>query len=226
MNIIRLIPNFSSADEVIEKFCRKNLKTPYSLEMVYLPFVLFRYRIEMTAHSGKTRSEAGLFMADLIQGLPVNVSKATRLEVQENLRQEFEGWLDLLVPGPNPKNRAAIGTFRAEEDKVLPAVLDVQSGIQKGKRLLRYDVMRVAGGLRYRRIEIIPEPQTKTLYYPYWIIYHRNRKGKMEFTVLDGVTGEKERGSVRRSVELALLWHHHGPAGAAVAHSENHPGTW
>jgi len=225
MNIIRLIPNFPSADEVLEKFCRKNLKTPYSLEMVYLPFVLFRYRIERTAHWGKTQNEYGLFMADLVQGSPVNVSRATRLEVQENLKQEFEGWLNLLVPGPNPKNRAAIGTFRVEEDKVLPALLDARSAVQEGKRLLRYDVMRLAGGLRYRRIEIIPEPQTKTLYYPYWIVYHKNRKGRMEFTILDGVTGEKEKDEVRRSVELALLRQHDGASGAAVGRGEDQTGA-
>ncbi len=213
IDIVRLIPNLSDSDEALGKFCRKNLKTPFSLEMVYLPFVLFRYRIERTAHSGKRQTESGLFMADLVQGSPVNVSRRTWLEVQEDLKQEFESWLNLLVPGPNPKNRAAIGTFRVEEDKVLPALLDAQRAIQEGKRLLRYDVMRLAGGLRYRRIEIVPEPQTKTLYYPYWIVYHKSRKGRMEFTILDGVTGEKEKGEVRRSVELALLRQHDGASG-------------
>ena len=225
MNIIRLVPNLSNADDALRKFCRKNLKTPYSLEMVYLPFVLFRYRIEMTSLSGKRKTERGLFMADLIQGIPVNIRTATRLEVQEDMRPEFDGWLNLLDPGLHPKNRAAIGTFRAEEDKVMSAVLDTESAIRKGKRLLRYDVMRVAGGLRYRRIEIIPEPQTKTLHYPYWIVYYKNRKEKMTFAVLDGVTGEREKGAVERSIKLGMVRQHDPAFGAAISQGGHHQGV-
>jgi len=222
MNILRLVPNLASSDEALRKFCRKNFKTPYSLEMVYLPFVLFRYRIEMTAHSGRTKTERGLFMADLLQGIPVNIRKATRLEVREDLRGEFEGWLDLLDPGLNPKNRAAIGAFQAAEDEVLPAVLDIGSAIQKGKKLLRYDVMRIAGGMRYRGIEIIPEPETKTLHYPYWIIYFKNRKGELTFSVLDGVTGEKESRQVLNSIKLGLVRQRHPAPGAAISTGVKH----
>jgi len=205
MRITRLVPRLSNSDEVIKKYCRKNFKAPCSLELIYLPFVLFRYRIELTLLFGKNKTEKGLFLVDLLQGIPINIKSNTKLELKEpHLHEELKELLGSYL-GRDEKNRVLIESEEVDQEQVLPIVLEEQVAIKKGKNLLMYDIMRLTGGLRYRRVEIIPYPETKTLYCPYWLIYYRNRKDEMKFDVLDGLSGQKEGGQIIKSIKIGLV---------------------
>jgi len=205
MRIVRLVPRFSNAEDVLKKYCRKNFKAPCSLELVYLPFVLFRYTIELTSLFGKRKTEKGLFLVDLLQGIPINIKKDTKFEFRNsNLQEQFSKLLNW-VPIGGKKNIVLIETEEVEQEQVLPRVLEEQLAIEKGKSLLMYDIMKLAGSLRYRSLDVIPLPGTKTLYYPYWLIYYRNRKGIMQFDVIDGLSEQKEGGQIIKSVKIGLV---------------------
>lgn len=209
MKVVRLVPRLSNSDDVIKKYCRKNFKAPCSLELIYLPFVLFRYKIDLTLLFGKRKTEKGLFLVDLLQGIPINVKKNTKFELKDSgLQAEFKELLglDLIEDGKNDnKNTVSIESEEVEQEQVLPIVLEEHTAIKRGKNLLMYDIMKLTGGLRYRRIDVIPLPETKTLYYPYWLIYYRDRKNKMQFDVLDGLSGQKEGGQIIKSVKIGLV---------------------
>ncbi|UCE99431.1 MAG: hypothetical protein JSV82_09780 [Planctomycetota bacterium] len=205
MRIIRFVPRLADADYVLKKYCRKNFKAPCSLEILYLPFVLFRYKIELISLFGKKKTEKGLFLVDLLQGIPVNIKKDTKFEFRDsNLQEEFRELLDSFLTEVK-KNVVLLETEDIEQEQVLPIVLEEQVAIEKGKSLLMYDIMKLAGSLRYRRLDVIPLPGTKTLYYPYWLIYYRDRKGIMQFDVLDGLSGQKEGGQIIKSVKIGLV---------------------
>lgn len=205
MRIVRLVPRFANAEDVLKKYCRKNFKAPCSLELVYLPFVLFRYTIELILLFGKKKTEKGLFLVDLLQGIPINIKKDTKFEFRDsNLQEQFSKLLNW-VPIGGKKNIVLIETEEVEQEQVLPIVLEEQVAIKAGKNLLMYDIMKLAGSLRYRRLDVIPQPGTKTLYYPYWLIYYRDRKGIMQFDVIDGLSEQKEGGQIIKSVKIGLV---------------------
>ncbi len=209
MNIVRLVPGYSNPDDMISRFCAKSFKFPYSVELIYLPFVLFLYKIEISGFFSAEKNEKGLFMVDLIQGIPVNIKKNTRFNVEEGLQKDFDIFNDLFTLRENNKTKTiSIESKKVEADKVLPTVMDKMTAIKMGKKLLRYDIMRLIGNLRYRRVEIIPNPDTRLLYYPYWLIYYRNRHAQMKFVVLDGLSGQKEGGQIVDSIEIGLVKKH------------------
>ncbi len=204
MNILTFAPLCSDPDEAVRKFCSKTLKIPYAAELLYLPYVLFRYKIELTSFFGRKKTEESLFLVDLLQGTPMNIRKTTRFELKGELQREFEAFGDLFHPSKKEKTSAVVQRKEVKEDHLLPRILEEEEAIKKGKHLLMYDLMRISGSLRYRRMDIMPFPETKILYYPYWIIYYRNKK-KMEFAVYDGMSGEKERGQLVESIKLGLV---------------------
>ena len=209
MNIVRLVPDCSNPDDMITRFCAKSIKFPYSVELIYLPFVLFWYKIEMSGFFSRKKNEKGLFMVDLIQGIPVNIKKNTRFKVEEGLKKDFDIFSDLFTFRESNKTKTiSIESKKVEADKILPAVIDKMTAIKMGKKLLRYDIMRLTGSLRYRRIDIIPYPDTRVLYYPYWVIYYRNKQAQMKFVVLDGLSGQKEGGQIVHSIEIGLVKKH------------------
>jgi hypothetical protein len=170
--------------------------------------VLFGYKIELTSLFGRKKTEYGLFLADLVQAIPVNIKKDTKFEFRNpELRNEFAK-IHSSAATEDKKNTILIETEDVEEEQVLPIVLQEQAAIKQGKSLLMYDVMKLAGSLRYRRVDIIPLPGAKTIYYPYWLIYFRDRKGKMQFDVLDGLSGQKEGGQIIKSVKTGLVEKH------------------
>lgn len=205
MNILTFAPLSSNPDQAVRKFCSKTLKIPYAAELLYLPYVLFRYKIELTPFFGRKKTEESLFLVDRLQGTPMNIRKKTRFELKGELQREFEAFRDLFLPSKNEKTTAVIQRKEVKEDHVLPGILEEEEAIKKGKHLLMYDLMRISGSLRYRRMDIAPLPETKIVYYPYWIIYYRNKKEKMEFVVFDGMSGEKEKGQVIESIKLGLF---------------------
>lgn len=205
MNILTFAPLSSNPDQAVRKFCSKTLKIPYAAELLYLPYVLFRYKIELTPFFGRKKTEESLFLVDRLQGTPMNIRKKTRFELKGELQREFEAFKDLFHPSKNEKTTAVIQRKEVKEDHVLPGILEEEEAIKKGKHLLMYDLMRISGNLRYRRMDIAPFPETKIVYYPYWIIYYRNKKEKMEFVVYDGMSGEKEKGQVIESIKLGLV---------------------
>lgn len=216
MKIVRLVPRLSDADDVIKRYCRKTFKAPCSVELVYVPFVLFRYRIELASLFGKRKTEKGIFLVDSLQGIPINIKNNTKFVFEDGcLQEEFKGLIGsaLLIDSSDViKDDKTITVLIEKEqvpqEQVLPKVLDEQTAIKRGKNLLMYDIMKLTGSLRYRSVDIIPEPETRTLYYPYWLIYYRNRKNIMQFDVLDGLSGQKEGGQIIKSVKIGLVEKH------------------
>jgi hypothetical protein len=215
MRIVGLVPKFDDCDDVIKKYCRKNFKAPCSIELVYVPFVLFRYRIELTSLFGRRKTEKGIFLVDSLQGIPVNIKKNTKFVLRdEGLRRQFDGLLgSSVIDSTDLTNNDKTITVSVErqdvtEEQVLPEVLVQEDAIKRGKNLLMYDIMKLTGGLRYRRVDVVPEPQTQTLYYPYWLIYFRDKKSQMRFDVLDALTGQKEGGQIIRSIKVGLVEKH------------------
>jgi len=218
MKIVRLVPRLSDADDVIKRYCRKTFKAPCSVELIYVPFVLFRYRIELVSLLGKRKTEKGIFLADSLQGIPINIKKNTKFVFEDGrLQEEFKGLIgSALIDSSDVIKDGKTITVLVEkeqipEEQVLPKVLDDQAAVKRGKNLLMYDIMKLTGGLRYRRVDIIPEPETKTLYYPYWLIYYRDKKNRMRFDVLDSLSGQKEGGQIIKSVKIGLFEKHKNP---------------
>ena len=218
MKIVRLVPRLSDADDVIKRYCRKTLKAPCSVELIYVPFVLFRYRIELVSLFGKRKTEKGIFLADSLQGIPINIKRNTKFVFEDGcLQEEFKGLIgSALIDSSDVIKDGKTITVSVEkkqipEEQVLPKVLDDQAAVKRGKNLLMYDIMKLTGGLRYRRVDIIPEPETKTLYYPYWLIYYRDKKNRMRFDVLDSLSGQKEGGQIIKSVKIGLFEKHKNP---------------
>lgn len=218
MKIVRLVPRLSDADDVIKRYCRKTFKAPCSVELIYVPFVLFRYRIELVSLFGKRKTEKGIFLADSLQGIPINIKNNTKFVFEDGcLQEEFKGLIgSALIDSSDVIKDGKIITVLVEkeqipEEQVLPKVLDDQAAVKRGKNLLMYDIMKLTGGLRYRRVDIIPEPETKTLYYPYWLIYYRDKKDRMRFDVLDSLSGQKEGGQIIKSVKIGLFEKHKNP---------------
>ena len=218
MKIVRLVPRLSDADDVIKRYCRKTFKAPCSVELVYVPFVLFRYRIELVSLFGKSKTEKGIFLADSLQGIPINIKRNTKFVFEDScLQEEFKGLIgsalidssDIIKDGKTIT--VLVEKEQIPEEQVLPKVLDDQAAVKKGKNLLMYDIMKLTGGLRYRRVDIIPEPETRTLYYPYWLIYYRDKKNRMRFDVLDSLSGQKEGGQIIKSVKIGLFEKHKNP---------------
>jgi len=218
MKIVRLVPRLSDADDVIKRYCRKTFKAPCSVELVYVPFVLFKYRIELISLFGKRKTEKGIFLADSLQGIPINIKNNTKFVFKDGcLQEEFKGLIgsalidssDVIKDGKTIT--VLIEKEQVPEEQVLPKVLDDQAAVKRGKNLLMYDIMKLTGGLRYRRVDIIPEPETKTLYYPYWLIYYRDKKNRMRFDVLDSLSGQREGGQIIKSVKIGLFEKHKNP---------------
>ncbi|UCC22335.1 MAG: hypothetical protein JSW23_11225 [Planctomycetota bacterium] len=212
MKIVGMVPRFDDCDDVIKRYCRKNFKAPCSIELIYVPFVLFRYRIELTSLFGRRKTEKGIFLVDSLQGIPVNIKKNTKFVLKdEGLRGQFDGLLGpaLIDSTDLIKDEKTITVSikwqDVAEEQILPAALDEKAAIKAGKNLLMYDIMKLTGGLRYRRVDVVPEPQTQTLYYPYWLIYYRDKKNNMRFDVLDALSGQKEGGQIIRSVKIGLV---------------------
>jgi len=203
MKIITILPEVE-AEAVLHKFGRRSLRAPISREMIYLPYLLFRYRVAWTTLGGRGRSMDGLLCADLLQGLPMSVPKATRFALGDGLAEEMASFAGLLEP-PHPKRTVALTRLDVPEEGRLPGVLSESEAAERGKKILRYDLMRLFGGLRFRRIEIAPLAGGKVLYYPYWLVYYKDGRGRMRFDAFDALNGQKEKGEITRSIKLGLL---------------------
>lgn len=205
MNIIRLRPRYDR-DSAVRKFCAKSLKVPSGAELVYLPFVLFKYTLETTPFLGENKKSEGLFLVDLVQGVPVNIKKGTSFEVAGAVQKDFSA----LIPEAAQKvaeedEVLVIEPHQVSEDQALPAVLDKEEAISRGKRLLRYDLMRLAGGLRYKKFGIRVQPEMRTVHYPFWVIYYRNRRGEMKINALDALSGRRESREIVTSIQMSLV---------------------
>jgi hypothetical protein len=146
----------------------------------------------------------GLLCADLLQGLPMAISRATRFALGEDLRKELSDFAGHLDP-PRPKRHVLVERREVPDGQVLPGVLDEAAAVERAKAVLRYDLMRLFGGLRFRRIEIAAAAGGKVLYYPFWLVYYRDRRGRMRFDAFDALSGQKEKGEIARSIKLGLL---------------------
>jgi hypothetical protein len=206
MRIIAFSPRLDTPEEAVQKFCARTLKVPYSVELLYLPFVMFGYSVEMTRYSGRAKTFEGMFLADLVRGVPMNIRKKTAFRVARELKTELAGFMRLLAPGgEGQKDVVMIESRDIPNTQVLPAVLEQDEAMARAKNVYRYDIIRLAGGWRFRNLDIRLHPETKVVHYPFWLLYHRTRSGEMTFGVIDGVSGQKEGGELAASIKFALV---------------------
>ncbi len=205
MRISRFAPASEAPDRALHRFGVRSFRAPFSTEIAHLPHVLFRYRVEWTTLLGRERSSEGLFLADLFQGLPVNILRSTALAVPESLRTAFAPFADLLLPAGRTKRTVAVENREVPDASVLPASLGEEEALARAKGIYKYDLLRVAGGLRLRRFAIVPGAARLVLYYPFRLVYYKDKRGRMAFAAFDAVTDERERGSPVRSIKLGLL---------------------
>jgi hypothetical protein len=145
----------------------------------------------------------------LLQGIPINIKRNTKFDFKEcGLQEEFKELLGSDLVENKKTTVVSIEPCEVDEEQILPMVLDEETAIKKGKNLLMYDLMKLTGSVRYRRVDIIPEPETKILYYPHWLIYYRDKKNQMRFDVLDAINGQKEGGQIIKSIKIGLVEKH------------------
>ncbi|MHC4531989.1 MAG: hypothetical protein ACYSXD_10580, partial [Planctomycetota bacterium] len=128
--------------------------------------------------------------------------------IDANLKEQFS---KLTGEDSAKDEKTVIVKIQSEEvdpQQLLPTVIDRQTAVEKGKKLLMYDIMKLAGALRYKKVDIVPGLQRKVLYYPHWLVYYRDRKNNMKFDVFDALNGQKEGGQIIRSVKIGLLKKH------------------
>ncbi len=211
MNILRFAPRYPEADGVAGKFCARSLRVPQAAELVYLPFIMFKYSVRTQGYGGKQKAESGLFLVDLIQATPMNIRSGTVF----SLEADIAGRLDSLIPDSSAvtgKEEGAIrvGTQETASSQILPILLENEEAIARGKRLLRYDLMRLAGSLRFRNWEMVIHPEMAVVHYPFWLVYFRNRRGEMQLGIIDGLNGRREGGEIAASIKKGLLEKKHG----------------
>ncbi len=217
MRILLFSPQLATPEQAAQKFCTRTLKIPHSAELLYLPFVLFKYSVAMTRFSGWPKTFEGIFLADLVRGVPMNIRKKTTFRVDPRLQAELARFTALLAPsGEDHKDAVTIESRDIPETQVLPAVLERREAMARAKSVYRYDIIRLAGGWRYRRLDIWLHPETKIVHYPFWLVYHRTRRGEMTFGVVDGVNGQKEGGEMAASLKFGLLAKEAAPSGHKI----------
>ena len=205
MKIVRLVPTVVNSDDAVREFTGRSIKIPYSVELVYLPFLLFKYRINILSFFGREKTDEGLFLVDMLQGMPVNIKRDTKFKISPALQEGFSLLVNVSMAGYDvKKNPLAMEECEIEEEKILPAVLGEDEAVKKGIGLMRYDMMRLAGSFRYRKINILPQPCGRMVYYPYWLIYYRTNHGAVKFAVLDALNKRIEGGEVIKSVKIGL----------------------
>jgi hypothetical protein len=206
MNVLRFGPCITAADEAIGKFCARSIRVPAAAELVYLPFVMFKYSIETSGYAGRPKRTTGLFLVDLIQATPMNIPAGTVFSVEENT----DSSLSSLIPaspaaGGKDEKAVRVGNQEITDTQILPALLDTEDAISNGKKPLRYDLMRLAGGFRYRNWEMVISSERAVVHYPFWLIYYRNRRGEMQLGVVDGLNGRREGGEIAVSIKKGLM---------------------
>ncbi|GEM_PF-1171772 len=206
MIILRFAPRLGDSNAAASVFCRKNFRSPVAAELVHLPFVLFRYAAEFRSFGGGRKTLAGLFLADLVRGEPMNVPRGTRFEIEPGLESEFS---DLIPDRRGGKDRGTpvirIESGLIPDPQVIPPLLKEEEAILRSKTILKYDLMRLAGGLSYRDFSVVPLPGSKVVYYPLWVIYYRRRRGEIGFATIDALTGKREGTGLAAAVAQGLV---------------------
>jgi hypothetical protein len=209
MNILRFAPRYSDAELVVSKFCAKSLRVPTAAELIYLPYVLFKYSIRTSGYAGRRKTAAGLFLVDLVQATPMNIRSGTTFLRDGNITGSLSSLISISSAVEGDDARAIrVGTQEIAATQVLPALLDREAAVSMGKKVLRYDLMRLAGGLRYRNWEMVIHREMAVIHYPFWIIYYRSRRGEMQLGVIDGLNGRREGGEIASSIRKGLMEKH------------------
>lgn len=204
VDILALRPAIAAVEEASGIYAQKVRHRPVSAELVYLPFVLFRYRLAATSLLGRRREEMGAVLVDLNGAVPINIKKGTRLSGPG--MEGFAGALQADRGGRKPSGPPlAIEARHVPASAVAPAHLPVDDAIRDGLRILRYEVFRLFGALRHRKLEVRAEEPHLVVHHPYWIFYSIKRGGERTFDVLDALNGVKEGGQIIRSVARALF---------------------
>lgn len=208
--VICFQPVFHQPEQVIHKFVIRSLKTPQAVELVYLPFYLFIYTVRTLSLLGRQAEFQGIMLVDLVQGEPMAINRQTAIEGAADILNKFPGFKNVT----NIKNRNKIN-FKATliqqevvESHLLPASLQPAQAIDRARNIFKYDLWRLAGGFRFRKVEIIPDFEGLTVYYPIWLVYY-SKKGQMSFKAYDGLTLEKVSGNFLLAIKKALLYKHH-----------------
>jgi hypothetical protein len=197
-------------DKVIQRFVIRSLKTPKAIELVYIPHFLFTYTIKTTSLFGRKNAFQGMMLVDLIQGEPASISFQTKISVPTELVEDFPFLkrVNNLLPNKKIKLNVNIKKQELPEESLLPAILKPEEAVDSARNLFKYDLWRLAGGFQFRQVEIRPDIDGLTVFYPTWLVYYLDRKGHTGFKAYDGLTLEKETGNFLVAIKKGL-WEKH-----------------
>lgn len=211
MEAIRFEPVIRNEEEALKAHYSASSRKIKSLELVYLPFTLFKYRVSRKSWLGEIRSDESLLLSDMVNGIPINVPAQVEFS-------DRTGKLAPLVSGID-KSRATrlagrglkvrVGRISVEnadlpERCALKTAIGHDEAVRKGLWALRYDLMRIWGPFRSKSIEMTrSEAEPLQVYFPYWILYYP-KNGKVDFDALDALSGSKEGTQIKMSIVRAM----------------------
>jgi hypothetical protein len=212
MDAIRFEPIIKDEAEALKAHYCASSKKIKSLELVYLPFCLFKYKISRQAWLGENKSDESLLLADMVNGIPINVP------AQVEFNDKTGGAMTSLVSGIDKSratrlagrglkvrvSRISVENAELPDKSALKTAITHEEAVRKGLWALRYDLMRIWGPFRSKSIQMSrSEAEPMQVYFPYWILYYP-KNGKMDFEALDALSGSKEGTQIKMSIVRAM----------------------
>jgi hypothetical protein len=210
MSTVCFQPLFDKPEPVIHKFVTRSFQTPQAVELVYLPFYLFIYKVKTLSLLGRLNTFHNIMLVDLVGGEPTSINRQTFIEASPELTQDFPVLPSITEIQKNNKIKQRLKLIKQElpENSLLPPILRPKEAVNSARKIFKYDFFRLAGGFGYKRVEIVPDFDGLTVYYPIWLVYYSDRKKHMHLKAFNGLTLEKESGNFLLAIKKALLEKH------------------
>jgi hypothetical protein len=162
---LRIAPRYNSIESLSEKIGEKH---GLAAELLYLPFYLFGYTIVAERARNKKTSEKGLLLVDLINGIPINVMNSSKISLA-NGGEKIKDLIGDKLTEERGDKVIRIDEAEISKEKLPPPRLPAEEAKRKALWVLRWDLMRVLGGFRYKEVNILSNEKGAIIYYPYWI---------------------------------------------------------
>ncbi|MDD5502015.1 MAG: hypothetical protein PHH26_00955 [Candidatus Thermoplasmatota archaeon] len=211
MKAIRFEPIIKDEADALKAHYSASSKKIKSLELVYLPFCLFKYKISRKAWLGEDKSDESLLLADMVNGIPINVPAQVEFNDKTGKMAPLISGIDkskatrLAGRGLKVKvSKISVENADLPEKSTLKTAISHREAVRKGLWALRYDLMNIWGPFRSKSLEMSrSEAEPLQVYFPYWILYYP-KNGKMDFEALDALSGSKEGTQIKMSIVRAM----------------------
>lgn len=208
MEILRFEPIIKTGEDALKAHCSYSARRIESIEMIYLPFSMFKYEVARRKWLGGEISDRALLLADMVGGIPINVPSQIEFEDKTggsiaSLLSGLDRSVATKMAGRGLKiwaSKIAVEKADVQESAAVKPMLGEDEAARRGLWALRYDLMRIWGPFRYRSVNLVKlDGSAATIYFPYWMLYY-NKGGKIHFDVLDALSGAKEGTQIKMSI--------------------------